>query len=322
MTDAGNSCTYLSRFWRDYTGRDPKADVGFKWVEALHPDDRDRAARDLITAAATQQPCSGEYRVKRIDGEYGWLSDYGVPHFHVDGSYAGHIGTCMDVTELKKRDAQSGRIKTYLLQGQEAERRRVARELHDDVSQRLALVCIALETMVPTIEAGSLDLANQIHTVREQVQSIAADIYRLSHNLHPSTVSLGLTAALRRLCRDFGNQKQMVVIFTDNGGSINLSQDVSLALFRITQECLTNVAKHSGSQQARVSLKHGRGELLLTVSDEGAGLNPAKLNQNAGLGFVSIQERARMIGADVAVKSGRSKGTVVEVRIPVTQSRD
>ena len=321
MTDPDNSCTYISRYWREFTGRDPDADLGFRWVEALHPEDRDRAARDLIEAATEVRPCRGEYRVQRADGSYGWLYDYGVPHFHADGSYAGHIGTCMDITDHKNREDAEARLKSDLLLGVESERARVARELHDDVSQRLALMCATLDGVLPDVSRTRTQVADELTMVRQQLRSIAADIHRISHNLHPSTVDLGLTVSLRRLCGDVSEQKHIAVDFLADAVSSKVPRDVALALFRVAQECLNNVVKHSGSRQAAVSLRQRHGELLLTVADQGVGFDRARVKAG-GLGLLSIEERARMIGARVEITSAISKGTAVSVRVPIRPPQD
>src|SRR4029077_20602028 len=119
-------------------------DLGYKSIEALHPDDQDRAIRDLVEASRTAQPCRGEYRVKRADRKYGCLSDHGVPFFRADGQYAGHIGTCIDITEHKNRETTGFRVQDTLMFGQEAERKRVARELQDGIGQRIALLTMSL----------------------------------------------------------------------------------------------------------------------------------------------------------------------------------
>jgi PAS domain S-box-containing protein len=317
MTNTDKACTYISRYWKEFTGRDPGDDLGFKWVEALHPDDRNRAASDLIDAAAAGEPCRGEYRVRRADGSYGWLYDYGVPYFHADGSYAGHIGTCMDITVHKHREDAEARLKSELILGVESERARVARELHDDISQRLAIICVALEAVTLPLSNALPDAADELTAVHEQLRSIAADIHRISHNLHPSTVELGLTVSLRRLCRDVSEQKHIAVEFVSDAVSRKVPRDVALALFRVAQECLNNVAKHSGGNQAVVSLRARDGELLLSVADQGVGFDRAGVQAGRGLGLVSIEERARMIGAHVEIKSAVSKGTVVNVHVPI-----
>jgi PAS domain S-box-containing protein len=316
MTDENVSVTYISNYWREFTGRDPQDDLGYKWVEALHPDDRDRAARDLISASKSGQPCRGEYRVRRSDGEYGWLSDHGVPFFHADGTYAGHIGTCIDITEHKNRVTTGFRVQDNLMLGQEAERKRVARELHDGVGQRIALLAMALREMASFVPSSSAPLQEKLQGVEEEVARIATDLHRLSHNLHPSTVAhLGLVPALRRLCKEFSEQMNIAVEFVAAADCDGMSEETALALFRVGQECLANIAKHSRSREARVLLNQHGAEIRLTIVDTGVGFDVSQVHSNPGLGLVSIHERARMLGADLEIRSS-SRGTQVELRMP------
>ncbi len=314
MTDTENRCTYISKYWREFTGRDPEQDLGFTWVEALHPDDRDQAARDLIEASKSLQPCRGEYRVKRADGEYGWLFDFGVPHFRADGSYAGHIGTCMDVTEHKNQENAGRKVQDNLMLGQEAERKRLSRELHDDIGQRIAMLVVALSETSDLVPSAASFLKERLQEVRRDVEVLASDIRRLSHNLHPATVTqLGLVPSLRQLCREFSEQMRIPVEFV--GGNLPpMPEEVAVALFRVSQECLANIAKHSKSSDARVSLMNESGEVRLTITDRGVGFDMTRLKENPGLGLISIQERARMIGASIQIRSTPSIGTRVELR--------
>jgi len=317
MTDENVSWTYISKYWREFTGREPQDDLGYKWVEALHPDDREQAIRDLVSASQSGQPCRGEYRVKRSDGEYGWLSDHGVPFFHADGTYAGHIGTCIDITEHKNRVTTGFRVQDNLMLGQEAERKRVARELHDGVGQRIALLAMALREMEGLIPASSTALEEKLRGVEEEVGRIATDLHRLSHNLHPSTVThLGLVPALRRLCKEFSEQMNIAVEFVAAADCSGMSEETALALFRVGQECLANVAKHSKSREARVLLTQHAAEVRLTIVDSGVGFDVSQVHSNPGLGLVSIHERSRMLGADVEIRSSPSRGTQVELRMP------
>ena len=317
MTDADIRCTYISKHWQAFTGRDPEKDLGLGWVEALHPEDRERAARDLIEASKSRTACRGEYRVRRANGDYGWLDDYGVPYMHADGSYAGHIGTCMDITQHKTQEQDGLDVKNSLVLGQEAERKRVAQELHDHISQRLAIVGLELKEAEQLWRSASPALEERLSTLRRQVEAISQDIHRISHNLHPSTlVHLGLVPALSGLCREFSEQTHIAVDFTGDLASLHTSQEVGIALYRVTQEGLTNVARHSGSRQARVALIERSGELHLTIADTGVGFDARRLAVATGLGLVSIQERARMIGAAVQITSSAMQGTTIELRVP------
>ncbi len=322
MTDVNNSCTYLSKHWHDFTGRDPEQDLGFRWVEALHPEDRDRAASDLTEANSARRPCQGEYRVKRADGEYGWLSDFGVPYFRVDGSYAGHIGTCIDITDHKKREMAGHKVQDHLLLGQEAERKRLGRELHDDLGQRIALLALGFHDIERLIPSASSILEEKLQAVRHEIERIASDIHRLSHNLHPSTVTqLGLVPALRQLCREFSEQTRITVDFVGGGLLSSMSEEVAVALFRVSQECLANIAKHSKSLDARVSLSEQPGEVRLTITDRGVGFDVSRLPLGTGLGLISIRERARMIGADIEILSASSRGTTIDLRVSTSATR-
>jgi PAS domain S-box-containing protein len=317
MTDEDNHCTYINRYWREYTGRDPEHDLGRHWIEAIHPEDRDRVVRDVVIAAKSGQPYQSEYRIRRADGQFGWTLDRGVPYFHDDGSYAGYIGTCSDVTEHKNRETTGFRVQDNLMLGQEAERKRVARELHDGVGQRIALLAMALREMASFVPPSSASLQEKLQGVEEEVGRIATDLHRLSHNLHPSTVAhLGLVPALRRLCKEFSEQMNIAVEFVVAADCDGMSEDMALALFRVGQECLANVAKHSRSREARVLLNQQGAEIHLTVGDSGVGFDVSQIHSNPGLGLVSIHERARMLGADLEIRSS-SRGTQVELRMPL-----
>ena len=317
MTDEDNRCTYINRYWREYTGRDPEQDLGRQWIEAIHPEDRDRVVRDVVIAAKSGLPYQSEYRIRRADGQYGWTLDRGVPYFHADGSYAGYIGTCNDVTEHKNRETTGFRVQDNLMLGQEAERKRVARELHDGVGQRIALLAMALREMANVVPPSSASLQEKLQGVEEEVGRIATDLHRLSHNLHPSTVAhLGLVPALRRLCKEFSEQMNIAVEFVVAADCDGMSEDMALALFRVGQECLANVAKHSRSREARVLLNQQGAEIHLTVGDSGVGFDVSQIHSNPGLGLVSIHERARMLGADLEIRSS-SRGTQVELRMPL-----
>jgi PAS domain S-box-containing protein len=321
VMNAEGSVTYISRYWQEFTGRDAEQDVGFKWAEAIHPDDRERAAAELMHAHGAGAVGRGEYRVRRVDGEYAWLRDYSVPFFAADGSLAGRVGACMDVTEHKRQEESNQKIREHLILGQEAERGRVARDLHDAVSQRIALLGMALHDVEQLVPEGSSALSEKLKKVGGHVDALVSEIHRISHNLHPSTLlNLGLVPALRRLCEEFSEQMRIAVDFSAADTLSDTSEEIALALFRVTQECLSNVGRHSGSRQTQVALTEQSGELCLRIADQGVGFDVARLGGTCGLGLVSIGERARILGGTFAVHSTPTKGTTVEVRIPKSTS--
>jgi PAS domain S-box-containing protein len=318
MTDADHRCTYISRYWHEFTGRDPQKDLEFGWVEALHPDDREKVVNSLAEASRSLTPCRGEYRVTRANGELGWLYYFGTPHLNADGTYAGHTGTCIDITHHKANEKAGVEVQNSLVLGQEAERKRVANELHDDIVQKLALVGLELSEAEQLCSAETATLEAKLKALRQQVQSIALDVHRISHNLHPAAfVHLGLVSALRRLCREFSEQTRIAIDFTSDAASLETPAEVGIALYRVAQEGLTNIARHSGSRHADVSLTERSGVLHLTISDTGSGFDPERHPVAPGLGLVSIRERARMIGADVQITSVPLQGTTINLRVPL-----
>lgn len=203
-----------------------------------------------------------------------------------------------------------------VLLGQDVERKRVAQELHDDIGQRLALVGFDLNDVEqPSRISGGPEAEQKLRTIRQSIESIASDLHRISHNLHPAALMcLGLVSALRTLSRDFS--KRIDVEFTSNVASSLASPDVALSLYRVTQECLTNVAKHSGSARAKVVLTERPEALHLTIADDGTGFGIQTL-RSSGLGFVSIRERVRRVGGDLEIASAPRRGVTVRVRVPL-----
>jgi signal transduction histidine kinase len=206
-----------------------------------------------------------------------------------------------------------------MLLGREAERRRVAQELHDDISQKLSLVALEVDEAERLLRtAGARETAQKLRAIRGRVGSIAQDIHRIAHNLYPAAlVQLGLLPALRMLCRDFSDQLHIGIDFTSTTALPLMARDVAVALYRMTQECLTNVARHSRSRHAQVALMDSCGVLQLTISDGGVGFDADEPASTAGLGLVSIRERAQRIGGDVQITSARGHGTTVTVRVPL-----
>lgn len=322
MTDTALKCTYISEYWRQFTGRDPAQDLGFTWIEALHPQDRERAKRDLIEASEARHPCSGDYRVRRANGEYAWFHDMGVAYFNASGAYAGYIGTCVDVTEHKKQAWAGQQVRQSLLLGQEAERKRLAGELHDDISQKLVLTRLAISEILRLVPPADAGLKPRLEAVRGQIEGIASDVRRLSHNLHPATIAhLGLVAALKKLCGEFSGQHVNVEFVGGPMPAQPIAEDLALALFRITQEALANVAKHSQSPSARVSLAERDGSLQLVIADQGAGFDVERDGVHTSLGLTSIRERSWLIGGDLRIQSTPSQGTRIELTVPLGASR-
>jgi signal transduction histidine kinase len=203
-----------------------------------------------------------------------------------------------------------------LISAQEQERSRIGRELHDHISQTLGVLTIKIdqlraETGVPQGIAESLD------ELRQDTVDVADDVHRLSHRLHSSTLDyLGLVPALQKLVNEFSGRYGIDIEFTHTSVPSPLPSDVSLCLFRVTEESLTNIAKHSQAASGQVQLRGAADGLHLTIVDTGVGFDPGDLDTRAGLGFVSMRERLRVVHGTVRVDAAPSRGTRIEVTIP------
>lgn len=284
--------------------------------DLISPDYRDFVrGRTQARFKGENVPQRSELKILSKDGETRWL-DVTVKLIQYEGTPA-LLGTAFDITDREKAGFE---VQRSLLLGQETERKRIARELHDDISQRLAIVGLTLSEVEKLSPMATSVVEGKLKALRQHVNSIAHDIHRISHNLHPSTlVDLGLVSALRGLCREFSDRTHVAVQFTGDidSGHGQTSQEVAISLYRITQECLANVAMHSGSREAKVALIERPGTLHLTIADSGIGFDAKRLRTRAGLGLVSIRERARLIGADVQITSAPVSGTKIELRVPL-----
>lgn len=223
-----------------------------------------------------------------------------------------------DITERKKVEKTLRELGARMLMVQEEERRRVARELHDDFSQRLALLAIDLEQLAQRPPATRQDWDSRIRSMWSQTQELTSDIHRLSHQLHPSKLEdLGLVMAVRSYCHELSRQTKLEVKFSDGNVPRSLPREIALCLYRIVQEALRNVVKHSGSRSAIVELEAGTGEIALAVSDSGKGFDLEAARGSDGLGLASMRERVRSLGGELTICSRPSEGTRVAVRIPL-----
>jgi signal transduction histidine kinase len=203
---------------------------------------------------------------------------------------------------------------------QEEERSRIARELHDDLNQRMALLSIGLEQMGQGITGG---LRRRFETLQNQVQEISADIHRLSYRLHPSKLDhLGLSAAIKSLCEQLNAAGNIRVYLHQQGVPASLPQDVTLCFFRIAQEALRNAVKHSRAKHVRVILKRVESTLNLTVTDDGCGFTGGPSTPLHGLGFISMRERARIAGGELQVQSSPGEGTHIELAVTLPANKD
>jgi signal transduction histidine kinase len=215
------------------------------------------------------------------------------------------------------RDRQLA-LSGMLINAQEKERSRLASEIHDDFSQRLALMALELETAEETIGTSPVEAAQQVHNVLNSASEIGADLHTLSHRLHSSTLErLGLVTGVSALCKEFAVQQSMEVDFVTNDVPRSVDPNVALCLFRIVQEGLRNLKKHSGATKAQVRLSKFGAKLFVTVVDEGTGFDVRDLGIREGLGIRSMAERADLLGGRFEIHSKPGEGTRIEAWVPL-----
>lgn len=216
----------------------------------------------------------------------------------------------------KEADQQRQKLSGMLINAEEAERSRLARELHDDFSQRLAVLAVDLERIPrknPLIPPEAKEQLEQLH---ELATGVGTDLHSLSHRLHSSTLdSLGLVDAIELLCQEFEQQNEIDARFAHQNVPEQLPPDIALCLFRIAQECLTNVKKHSRATYVDVQLKKAESTLTLSIHDNGSGFDVTDATKRGGLGLRSMQERVRLIHGTVELRSAKGEGTSICVEV-------
>lgn len=327
-------CSYFNKHWLDFTGRALGQQLGDGWSAGIHPDDFERCLQTYREAFDARRAFRMEYRLRRFDGEYRWVLDTGGPRFGTDGTFEGYIGSCIDITDQKQveaalrareqslRQTREGlrKLAAKLLHAQEEERRRIAREMHDDWTQRLALLGIDFNTLEKDLGTPEKALP-LLHAMRDQLVALAEDVHAVSRQLHPSILDdLGLVEALRSECAAFSRREGIAVVYRPENVPATLTKEVTLCVYRVAQEALRNLAKHAAVEQAWVTLVATNTELVLTVLDQGVGFDPEGVRSHLGLGLSSMEERVRLIEAQLAVVSAPGKGTTVEVRVPLARS--
>jgi PAS domain S-box-containing protein len=300
--------------WMD----DPTRDTGRQFVGRVHPDDREAYATTETGLTPENPAYQTSYRMLRPDGGVIWVEESGRGFFDGKGGLLRTIGMVADVTERKLAEEAVSSVSRRLIEAQEQERARIARELHDDWSQRMALLQIGLKQFEQGMAGLSSQALQQLHQIAGVAAEVSSDIHELSHQLHPAKLdTLGLVASLRGLSREFSEQHNLQVQFVAHDIPVQIPKDVTLCLFRIVQEALRNVVKHSGAAEVNVALSgHGHG-IDLCISDSGAGFSPAAANGDAGLGLISMRERLRLVGGQLSVESEPSRGTRIHVSVPL-----
>jgi len=318
MSDLDNRSQYINRAWLEFTGRPLEAELGNGWMEIVHPDDLNPLIDSYVQAIDRRESYQTEFRLRRHDGEYRWVLVIGAPRLAADGTYSGYVGSAVDVTEHKLASTILSGLSRKLMEAQEKERAWIARELHDDVVQRMALLTIELDRLSQGLPRQSGELRIRINELSGRVTDLSKDIQAISHRLHSSKLEyLGIASAAGAFCREMSEQQSVTIAFTEEGVRPEVPKEVALALYRVLQEALTNAVKHAGVSHVSVTLRGCEDAIELEIVDTGIGFDPSAALRAHGLGLVSMQERLNLVHGEFAIDSRPGAGTRVCARVPL-----
>lgn len=318
MWDLRSGEIWLTDECRELFGLSPDAPVGYDaFFRRIHPDDQARIDAETRVAreGASEAVLRTEYRVILPDGGMRWIAS----HLRVDSDGSGSpfrmVGVCIDVSDRRLAELSARELSGRLINAQEDERRRLARDLHDDLNQQLALLSVELE-LVARSQTDTVRLG--IEQIASRVRGLSSQVHRLAYQLHPAKLDqLGLETAARSWCRELAEQSGMRIEFAASDVPADVPADTALCVYRIMQEALRNAVRHGKADAARVELTCADRRIHLVVSDSGCGFDINAARDAAGLGLLSMRERAQLIHGSIVVESQRGKGTRVVTTVPL-----
>jgi PAS domain S-box-containing protein len=309
---------WYNQRWYTYTGTTPQQMEGWGWQSVHDPQKLPLVLERWEASIATGEPFDMVFPLRAADGIFHPFLTRITPVKDPEGRVARWFGTNTDVTELRNAQEALSAMSRKLIQAQELERTRIGRELHDDIGQRLALSAIELKAFHedPVILP---EVRSRMGELQKQISDIITDIQSLSHELHSGKLQyLGIAAAMRGFCQEFGEQQKMEIDFQTHDLPSPLSPDISLCLFRVLQEAIHNAAKHSGVRHFEVRLWGTSEEIHLTVKDSGAGFDREAAKESRGLGLISMEERLKLVKGTLSINSQPNCGTTIHARAPLS----
>jgi PAS domain S-box-containing protein len=325
MSGTDKLCYYFNKGWLDFVGRTLEQESGNGWAENLHPEDFERCLQIYVGNFEARRPFEMEYRMRHHTGQYRWILDRGVPRYAPDGTFEGYVGACLDIHDQKEA-AEKVRIAnemTRLMRAQDAERRRIARELHDSAGQTLTVLGLSVAQLVERAQVIAPELAEEGKEIEEVVQQLHREIRTTSYLLHPPLLDeCGLASALNMYVEGLAERSHVAITLDVAANVGRLPSDMELAIFRLVQECLTNIHRHSGSETALIRVTREGESVRTEVRDHGKGISPERLldiqSHGSGVGLSGIRERIRQFHGEMKIESN-SSGTSVIVSIPMPE---
>lgn len=294
-----------------------------RWLELVHPEDRERVRMNLQSVLDRQLPeWNDEYRHPKEDGSYSTVLHRAQFLYDSAGKPIRLIGSSVDISERKAAEELTRDLSRRILEAQEGERRRVSRELHDSVNQILASAKFRLESLEEQLPGRSLRFKRETKKTKQLLNKVMVEIRRISRNLRPAELDdLGLASAVRALAEEFEERSNITITILEPWPVRNLPVEFTVTLYRIIQEALTNVEKHSQATRVRISCSATEDELVCTLADNGRGMhmdNAGRVrSKSGGLGLVDIRERLSFLKGKLEISSRGRRGTTLTIRIPL-----
>ncbi len=292
--------------------------TGQQIAAKIHVDDREKVLAADAALSVEKPDLRVSHRMQSPDGAMIWVERTGRAHFNEQGKILRIVGMVTDITERKLAEAALADVSRRLIEAQEQERNRIARELHDDIGQRLALLAVELDQLLqgtPNLP----EIRRRVGEIQKQTSEIASDTQSLSHELHSTKLEyLGPVVAMRSLCQELEDQTKVEIDFKSRDLPSPLPPEISLCLFRVLQEALHNSVKHSGARHIQVGLWGTLDEIHLVVSDPGVGFDSQAAKASRGLGLISMEERLRLLRGTISVESEPMRGTTIRARVPLS----
>jgi PAS domain S-box-containing protein len=291
------------------------------FLRRVHPEDREAVEQSTRLAIAGKASYRAEYRLLRPDQTLRWIAASGRVDFDSAGNPLRMLGICIDTSEQHRAEEAAREVSGRLIHAQEDERRRIARDLHDDLNQQLALILVEMELFGHEKAATGSQHRDHMEQVAARLRGLCSELHKLSYRLHPVKLDqLGLSAAARSLCGDLSKQCGIRIDFSDDNVPQDIPAEVSLCLYRVIQESLQNMIRHSGAREARVQLRFASSEVSLSIKDAGKGFDLEAARRGGGLGLMSMEERVRLVRGSLAIYSRPGGGTRIDLRVPLSKA--
>ncbi len=293
--------------------------TGQEAISKVHLDDREKV-KAAVTQLSPERPYLNiTYRIVRPDGTVIWVERNSRAYFNDQGTMLRVVGMVADITERKRAEESISAVNQKLIEAHEEERTRIARELHDDINQRLAMLIMDLDRLRSDNQTSPAEFREGIVKAREDASNLSHDIQALSHRLHSSKLEyFGLANAAASYCSELADQHNVKIDLQSEDIPNDLSQEIALCLFRVLQEAMQNAIKHSRSQRFNVSFRRTPSKMIcLAVDDSGIGFDLGEAIKGKGLGLLSMKERLKLVGGELSIESQPGKGTTIQACAPV-----